>query len=390
MATFKGTEAALVSAQGKLIHPQRLLRNQGWARALAEATGPASAFLLVEDGQQWLYAHAPVAHAGFGIVFRWRLSSLDVGLQRELRLLVVILAIGCALAVLLALFSSGWQTAPLEQLVLARTAELEAAQRALLAQERLAAMGQAAAVISHELKNSLGALGMGVSLIAREAASAGLTRVHEQVREEVERLRTLTDELLVFARSPQIETRPHELRELCRRALELCREQAESADVALDDAGLRADPPALELSCDSERVQSVLVNLIHNAIEAVAWQKDPPAGRARCVRIRAQKHRSSADSESLPPAPGAVEIIIEDSGPGFSEQARAHLFEPFFTTKRNGTGLGLATAQRFVGAHGGRIEVGVSELGGARFCVVLPVAPKTSAPPPARTPAEEA
>ncbi len=367
-----GTEAALVSAQGKLIHPQRLLRNLGWERALALAPGAAGTFLLDEDGERWLYAHAPVAHAGFGIAFRWKLSTLDVGLQHELRLLFFILSLGVGLAVLLAFVSSGWQTQPLESLVRARTAELEAAQRALLAQERLAAMGQAAAVISHELKNSLGALGMGVSLIAREAASVGLTRVHEQVREEVARLRTLTDELLVFARSPKMETRTHDLRELARRATEICREQAASAEVAIEEIDQAAGTSALELSCDGERIQSVLVNLVHNAIEAVAWQREPVIGRARAVRISVQQHLAKESAA----APGAVEVIIEDSGPGVSAESRAHLFEPFFTTKRNGTGLGLATSQRFVGAHGGRIEVGVSALGGARFCVVLPVVPK--------------
>jgi len=66
-----------------------------------------------------------------------------------------------------------------------------------------------------------------------------------------------------------------------------------------------------------------------------------------------------------------VVLAVEDSGPGVSPEMRAHLFEPFATTKRNGTGLGLATAQRFVAAHGGRIELQQGRLRGARFAVVL-------------------
>jgi len=367
-----GTERALVSQAGQLIYPQRLLRGAGWERVLRDAAGAPGAFLLDEDGQRWLFAHAPVAHAGFGLAFRWKLSALDVGLNHELRLLIVILALGGGFAILLALMSSRWQTAPLEQLVIARTSELEAAQRSLLAQERLAAMGQAAAVISHELKNSLGALGMGVSLIAQEAKGAGLEAVHTQVREEVARLRRLTDDLLVFARSPRMDNQPHDLRELAWRSVDLCREQAASAEVTLTQAG---EARALKLKCDGERVQSVLVNLVHNAVEAVAWQKEPDLKRAREVRVTVQRHLP----KNAPEAPDALEVIVEDSGPGITREARMHLFEPFFTTKRNGTGLGLSTAQRFVGAHGGRIDVGESDLGGARFCVVLPAVPPVAA-----------
>jgi len=74
-------------------------------------------------------------------------------------------------------------------------------------------------------------------------------------------------------------------------------------------------------------------------------------------------------------------VTIDDSGPGLTAEAQGHLFEPFFTTKRNGTGLGLSTAQRFVGAHGGRLETSRSDLGGARFSMVLPLVPRAAAPP---------
>jgi signal transduction histidine kinase len=356
-----GTEAALVSTHGKLIYPVSLQRSAGWERVLAEAPLQAGAFSFEEDGDRWLFAYAPVQHAGWGLAFRWRWSQLDDSLLRQRKLLWQILALGGVLAVLLSLASSRWQVRPLERLVQERTAELEAAQRALLSQERLAAMGQAAAVISHELKNSLGALGMGVELIARDAAAAGLAKVHGQVREEVTRLRTLTDELLVFARSPEVEKQEHDLNQLVRKAADLCAEQAFSAGVRLD---LQLAPGPLKLSCDGRRIQSVLVNLVINAIEAVAFQEGKePADEKRekgAVRLTTQA------------VGGSVLASVDDSGPGLTSEAQGHLFEPFFTTKRNGTGLGLSTSQRFVGAHGGRIESARSESGGARFTVVLP------------------
>jgi signal transduction histidine kinase len=250
----------------------------------------------------------------------------------------------------------------LEERVRARTAELEAAQSSLVAQERLAAMGRAAAVISHELKNSLNALGMGFDLIALEADRLPhLARVNAQVRAEVNRLRAMVDDLLVFARSPRIEPRPTDVNELVRRTVELCAEQAASAGVTV--ATRLADGGApLVVPCDPERIRSVLVNMVQNAIEAVAWAPSPGPRREALVT-----------TDVASGGAGFAAIVVEDSGPGVPAETRARLFEPFFTTKRNGTGLGLATAQRFVAAHGGRIELqSSSTLGGARFVIRLP------------------
>ena len=421
------TEAALVTRAGEIIFPAGLRRSAGWDRALAAApSGPAGAF-VAEEGARFVYAHAPVAHAEWGLVFRWPYAGLDVGLERQLRLLLTILAFGGAVAVLLGLGTSGYLTKPLEELlravrglsaarqkgeplpqfetraarrtdelgelsrafaelraqlasgdalhrqdlakirelaasleerVSARTAELEAAQRTLVAQERLAAMGRAAAVISHELKNSLNALGMGFDLVALEAGRLPhLARVNAQVREEVNRLRTMSDELLVFARVPRIEARPVDMNELARRTLELCAEQAAAAGVRVS-LQLDGSQP-LTVFCDAERIRSVLVNLLQNAIEAVAWGTTPGARREVLLSTRG--------------GPSFAFVAVEDSGPGVAADAQEHLFEPFFTTKRNGTGLGLATAQRFAAAHGGHIELQTSSLGGARFVVRLPL-----------------
>jgi signal transduction histidine kinase len=364
-------------------------------------------------------------------VFRWPYRALDVGIDRQLTLLLQILGFGGAVAVLLGLASSRFLTRPLEELlravralgaardkgrpsstemphamartdelgelarafvdlesrlaqgdelhhrdldriremassleerVSARTAELEEAQRSLIAQERLAAMGRAAAVISHELKNSLNALGMGFDLVALEAEHLPhLARINAQVRAEVNRLRTMADELLIFARTPRLDPHPIDLNDLVRHTVELCTEQALSAGVQVREE-LGGSGAAFMVNCDGELIRSVVVNLLQNAIEAVAWAT--PSGAQREVQVSTQV-----------PAPGAppfATIAVDDSGPGLDSNAREHLFEPFFTTKRNGTGLGLATAQRFVAAHGGRIELHDSKLGGARFVVRLP------------------
>jgi signal transduction histidine kinase len=423
-----GTEAALVTADGSVVFPPLLERTDGWQRAsTAAAAGNAGTFITREHGERWLYAYASLAHVPFGLAFRWRYSALDRSLEQQLRLLLEILAAGGTLAILLGFVSSRFLTRPLEALVrairelgasrgrgepmpeevvpgaarsdelgelarafdelrtklaegdelhqsdllrirdlassleervAARTSELEAAQRSLLAQERLAAMGQAAAAISHELKNSLGALGMGVDLIASHASAPGLQRAHAQIREEIARLRGMTDDLLVFARSPRLDAHPVDLQQTVRRAVSLCAEQAGNARVTLT-LDLAEGGVPLVIPCDEARIQSVLVNLLQNAIEAITWSPEPrPVQEVRIGTARSA---------------GSAVITIDDSGPGLDEEARAHLFEPFFTTKRNGTGLGLATAQRFVTAHGGQISAERSNLGGARFAIELPL-----------------
>ncbi|HTP24790.1 MAG TPA: ATP-binding protein [Anaeromyxobacteraceae bacterium] len=428
-----GTEVALVTQDGAIIFPWRLERNRGWNTVLVSAAiDAAGAFVANDPGGPFLYAHAPVPHTAWGLVFRWPYRVLDIGLERQLRLLLQILAFGSAIAVFLGFASSRFLTRPLDALlkavrslmvarnkgqaapmetpegvnradelgeltrafvdlrrqivngdavhhddlerirelanslegrVRARTAELEEAQRSLVAQERLAAMGRAAAVISHELKNSLNALGMGFDLVALEAERLPhLAHINIQVRAEVSRLRSMADELLVFARTPRLTARPTDLNALVRGTVELCSEQASTAGVLVTES-LTEDGAPLVVSCDSELMRSVFVNLLQNAIEAVAWATTPRTRRE--VVISTQGPAAAG--------PSFASVTVEDSGPGVAPDVREHLFEPFFTTKRNGTGLGLATAQRFAAAHGGRIELLSSSLGGACFVVRLPI-----------------
>jgi signal transduction histidine kinase len=236
----------------------------------------------------------------------------------------------------------------LEQRVRDRTQELVATQAALVDAERFAAMGKTSAAIAHELKNALNGLGMAVELIAQDPQnSARLARLRPQVLGEIARLRDVVDSLLSFSRSPRITCAPADLTAVIGRAADAM------ADLVADRGGaLRVEaPPALPVWCDAHKIQGVMVNLIKNAVEA---------GHAVTVTAAAR------DGEAI--------IEVADDGPGLSAAAREHLFEPFFTTKPNGTGLGLPTSQRFVEAHGGRIEVDRAPQGGALFRVRLPIA----------------
>jgi len=227
-----------------------------------------------------------------------------------------------------------------------RQSELVRAQQALVEAERFAAMGKTSAAIAHELKNSMGGLGMAVDLILQDPANQQrVTRLQKQVVSEITRLRDVTDSLLSFSRVPRIERTPEDLALIVQKAIEVL------ADVIADrgcDVQVDAEGP-LPVACDGHKVQSVVMNLVKNAVEA-----------GKHVRVRARTDN------------GVATVEVDDDGPGLTDEARKHLFEPFFTTKPNGTGLGLPTSQRFVEAHGGKIESSRGDLGGARFRVELP------------------
>ncbi len=229
---------------------------------------------------------------------------------------------------------------------------LDAARSRVAQSEKLAALGQLAAAIAHEVRNPLAvvrsaAQGLGETLPAADAEGH---RAASFIVAEVDRLGSVVNSLLAFARPLQLQTRPTALADVVARAVTLA-----GADLAAKRVRLaRDEAPTLPLvQADGDLVCQVLVGLLANAAAAT------PAGGQVLVRARAGE--------------GAVELAVADSGPGIAPELRARVFEPFFTTRPNGTGLGLAVARQIVEAHGGRIDVGDHPGGGACFTVRLPI-----------------
>ena len=129
------------------------------------------------------------------------------------------------------------------------------------------------------------------------------------------------------------------------------------------------DPEIPAVSADRHQLQTVITNLVKNALEAM--------GRSGTLMLALRPHR-------FPGGQDGVEIQVGDSGPGISEDVRDKLFTPYFTTKGSrGTGLGLALSHRILLEHGGTISVGASREGGAEFTLRLPSVPE---PAPTHTP----
>jgi two-component system, NtrC family, sensor histidine kinase HydH len=230
---------------------------------------------------------------------------------------------------------------------------INAARTRLAQSEKLAALGQLAAAIAHEVRNPLAVIRSAAQAVA-EALPAGepeSRRACSFITAEIDRLTSVVSSLLAFARPLRLEPRAVTLDGLFDRALLLARDELAAKQVRVR----RSEPASLPaVRADADLISQVLLGLLANAAEAV------PVGGEVVLGGRAIEE--------------SVAIDVADSGPGIPAELRGRIFEPFFTTRPQGTGLGLAVARQIVEAHGGRIEVGDSPTGGARFSILLPAA----------------
>jgi len=235
--------------------------------------------------------------------------------------------------------------------------ELERAQREVVEQEKLAAIGRLAAGIAHEVRNPLGVIRASASL-AKESFSAGddSYRACEFICEETDRLDGLIAALLAFARPTTPEVKVVAIDDVLSRAMRLAADELQRRRISsqcVTDAGLP------DLQADSDLLSQAVLDLALNAAEALEHD-----GR---IVVRA-----SAEQDSLC-------LDVCDDGPGVPRELADQIFEPFFTTKAKGTGLGLAMASRIAQAHGGSVELvdnaGLGAGGsGACFRIRLPTA----------------
>jgi len=233
--------------------------------------------------------------------------------------------------------------------LLARTVAVE---RALAHAEKLAAIGELAARIAHEIRNPVAAARSLAQQLAREPGLPWVAE-HRLILEELERVERQMGQLLRFARRDELRLEPVDLGELARATLGALRPRLEAAGIA---AALEA-PPGVVARADRDKLREVLVNLLENARDALATSPSP---RRVTVAVRNGE--------------GGASLLVTDNGPGVPADALPRLFEPFFSTKQSGTGLGLAIARHAVEAHGGAIVAAPAEGTGLTFRVTLPLA----------------
>jgi len=233
--------------------------------------------------------------------------------------------------------------------MLVRTVAVE---RSLAHAEKLAAIGELAARIAHEIRNPVTAARSLAQQLSREPASPLNAEHADLILTELERVERQIAALLRFARREEFHFEPVDLGELSRSAVNTFRSRLEAAGIgiALDVADDVVAP------ADREKLRQVLINLIENALDALSDAALPK--QLSVVVDRAN---------------GGATIRVTDTGPGVSAEVLPHLFEPFHTTKENGTGLGLAIAKRIVEAHKGQLAMVPNSDRGAVFTIRLPV-----------------
>jgi signal transduction histidine kinase len=243
----------------------------------------------------------------------------------------------------------------LEMRVDERTAELVETHKRLVTQERIAALGRAAAQVAHEVKNPLAGLLL-YSLHLKSKAtnfSESETYLVDKIVETINHLISRVEQIMGYARPVSLTLRPGNVSQFVKDILDLLKPQltANKVEVRLS----LGQQPAYAM-VDESSVRGALMNLILNAIEAM------PEGGVLNVAI-------DRTDEML-------RLEITDTGRGIAEEEVKKIFEPFYTTKAQGLGLGMPYAKKIIDQHGGTMSLDSRPGEGATISVTLPTAPK--------------
>jgi signal transduction histidine kinase len=238
---------------------------------------------------------------------------------------------------------------------LARIAELAAAEERARQAERLAAVGQMVAVVTHEARNALQLTQANLEMLAEEVVGqAEPTRLVNRIQQIQDDLKTLFEDIRSSVAPLVLKPQRSNLAATVRKAHEELQAPTPTKQIELREEFVGDAEPQCDV--DAFRIGQVFRNLFENSLAAcpapvvihVRYENGDFAGRA------------------------ALRVIVRDNGPVLNAEQKQKIFDPFYTTKHKGTGLGMAIAKRIMEAHDGDISVGTCEQGGAEFVLTLP------------------
>lgn len=240
--------------------------------------------------------------------------------------------------------------------------ELRDANEQLRRTERLAALGEMAAGIAHEVRNPLGAIGLNARMLIDDLEDRPeCAAVAQKIADAVRGLNGIVGDVLAFARRIVVRPTLVSASDLLDQACDDSRALFESAGLHVSRSYLDAAPA--EVACDPSLLRQALVNVLRNAAEAI----DDAESVDRVITLHVRSLRPTHTTGAA-----RVALVIDDTGPGVPDEVLGRMFNPFFTTRAAGTGLGLAIVHRILDAHGGTVAVGRSPSGGARIELTLP------------------
>ena len=236
-------------------------------------------------------------------------------------------------------------------------ARLDTAQAQLLQSAKLAAVGELAASVAHEINNPLYAARNSLYLVEQDLPPGAPQRQFLEIAQsELGRIARIITRMRDFYRPTRAELEPTTINDVLMATVDLVQTHLRHGQVTVT-TDLADDLP--EMTAHTDQIRQVFLNLMLNACDAM-----PNGGT---LRITSHARPASADQ------PADIVVQIADTGVGIAPEHRKHLFEPFYTTKAQGTGLGLAISAHIITQHSGQIEV-ASEVGvGTTFTVRLPV-----------------
>ena len=232
--------------------------------------------------------------------------------------------------------------------------DFETSQPTTIEEERLAAIAQVAAGLSHECRGALQRIGASAEMLEVELEGNPPALKHvARIQQSQMQLHRLLEDVQSYAVLGTLDRSPVRISEAWRQAWQSLLSQRRSRK-----AELREHISTTDLAIDGDlfRLVQVFRNVLENSLAAAS---DP---------VRIEVSCEDATSAGGP----VLRIIVRDNGPGFSNEQRDRIFEPFYTTKPTGTGLGMAIAQRIIEAHGGAISVGNYRSAGAEVIINLP------------------
>jgi signal transduction histidine kinase len=244
---------------------------------------------------------------------------------------------------------------------LTRVEQLEERERL---RDRLAALGEMAAAIAHEVKNPLAGIEVMAGILKRQLPeSPDAQTTLADIIKEAKMANVIVQEVLAFVRPLRLQVEDVAVADVVRDAITMAENHPQKGQIQIS-VGV---PESLRpIQGDSHQLRQIFTNFLTNAFEAMNG-----TGTIAITAVAIEGEEESTTAEQMPGP--MVLITITDDGPGIPPEVMDRIFSPFFTTKPQGSGLGLAIVRKIVDAHDGRIDVGERPGGGTIFRVTLPV-----------------